>query len=228
MFSCDDEYPWYWNFTWKSFAIYIILGAILFYILAKMIEKKVNRKRKAVQAKVDIEKASNEKKKEEIREKINEAYQNYKVGFERDAKKKSIQYAESTQVDAVVARMMSDIEEIVKKADRGSYIERIVIPIFVWVFQKEIEYSSVDDKKHNKIIFEINRLNDLSECVEQAAMARTIASKIQLKLLESFPQDISGTVPTTPTIRYDYGESCAIAEVTYIAPNGNFKEKVKW
>lgn len=75
--------------------------------------------------------------------------------------------------------------------------------------------------------FEIKRCSNLTSPIEQTALARAIASAIQLNIVMKYPQDESGT-SISIYIDYNYSTECPTTTVTYVAPNGNYRAVEKW
>ena len=75
--------------------------------------------------------------------------------------------------------------------------------------------------------FELMRCKNLNSCLEQAALAITIATKVQLNVRMKYSHDISGTVSNID-IKYNYFDQYAQASIIYTALNGSFEPVKEW
>ena len=162
-----------------------------------------------------------ERKIEEINSTYLKMYENYVKNFELTAQQESVKFAESRLAKEVIEWMTDGFSKTIDATDRRSHIERINVPFAFNVYTNKITCNL------GTYDFEIKRCSNLTSPIEQTALARAIASAIQLNIVMKYPQDESGT-SISINIDYNYSTECPITTVTYVAPNGNYRAVEKW
>ncbi len=158
---------------------------------------------------------------QKIRDDANYQYQNYLSGFNAEAQKMSVRFAESPLAVEVIDWMTNGFAKTIDAADRRSHIQEINIPFVFRTYRNKIECNL------GTFDFEIKRCDELETPLEQTALTRAIASAIQLNITMKYPQDASGTSVVT-NITYDYKNDNVMATIVYTAPNGNYKATRGW
>lgn len=150
----------------------------------------------------------------------------YRAEFEAEAQRCSVKFVESALAKEVINWMTDGFARTIEAADRRSHIEKLVIPFNfnVYAYQITCNLGAYD--------FELHRCARLSSPLEQTALARAIASAIQLNITMKYPQDMSGTAFKID-IGYTYAGSApadlhASVTITYTAPNGNYRPVSGW
>ena len=162
-----------------------------------------------------------ERKIEEINSTYQKMYENYVKNFELTAQQESVKFAESRLAKEVIEWMTDGFSKTIDATDRRSHIERINVPFAFNVYTNKITCNL------GTYDFEIKRCSNLTSPIEQTALARAIASAIQLNIVMKYPQDESGT-SISINIDYNYSTECPTTTVTYVAPNGNYRAVEKW
>lgn len=158
---------------------------------------------------------------QKIRDDANYQYQNYLSGFNAEAQKMSVRFAESPLAVEVIDWMTNGFAKTIDAADRRSHIQEINVPFVFRTYRNKIECNL------GTFDFEIKRCDELETPLEQTALTRAIASAIQLNITMKYPQDASGTNVVT-NIAYDYKNDNVMATIVYTAPNGNYKATRGW
>ena len=204
--------------TWLVCAI---VGAIIGNMIGKSMnsshEESVNSHNRSQQA----ENNRLQKKIEEINSTYQKKYENYVKNFELTAQQESVKFAESRLAKEVIEWMTDGFSKTIDSTDRRSHIERINVPFAFNVYTNKITCNL------GTYDFEIKRCSNLTSPIEQTALARAIASAIQLNIVMKYPQDESGT-SISINIDYNYSTECPITIITYVAPNGNYRAVEKW
>lgn len=187
---------------------------------AQKSEQEVNTlKTLLVQEKQNTEKRINDTNKESER-----MIAEYATQFERSVADKAAQYVDSKLTEEIVQWLSNAFAVRIERADRSSRIERINIPFEFNVFCNCISCNK------GILDFQEKRWENLQSCVEQAALARVLASAIQLQITMRFPQDPSGS-GNTIDIKYSsdsqYQRAQAV-ELSYSAANGYYKPVRSW
>lgn len=133
----------------------------------------------------------------------------------------SVRYAESALATEVINWMTEGFARTIDATDRRSHIERINVPFSFNVYTNKITCNL------GTYDFEIKRCANLTSPLEQTAIARAIASAIQLNITMKYPKDASGT-DFVLNISYAYAENHVSASITYTAPNGNYRSVQSW
>jgi len=157
----------------------------------------------------------------QINHDISRKQSEYKAAFEKRAQDESVQFAESDLAKEVIAWMTDGFCKTIDSADRRSHVERINVPFIFNVYKEKITCNL------GTFDFELKRCRELRSPIEQTALARAIASKIQLNLIMKYPKDSSGT-DISIALQYGYTDTSVTATITYVAPNGNYKVVKDW
>ena len=133
----------------------------------------------------------------------------------------SVRYSESKLATEVIDWMSKGFSKTIDASDRRSHIEKINVPFSFKVYPDKIScpLGTYD--------FEIKRCANLNSPLEQTALARAIASSIQLNITMKYPKDASGT-DFVLDIAYAYSENYVSISIIYTAPNGNYKPVKQW
>ena len=157
----------------------------------------------------------------------------YTEEFEQEAQKLSVNFANSTLAKEVIEWLAAGFLKTVKAANRASHIEKIVVPFDFHVEKGEIRCNI------GRYNFEEHRCEQLPNVLAQTALARAIASQVQLNMIMQYDKDASGTEYKID-ITYKYPEQVkssyyssqprdyVSAHLVYTAPNGNYKPIQKW
>ncbi len=163
--------------------------------------------------------------------KINE----YREVFEKEAQTLSVKYANSELAHEVIEWLSGGFIRTVRAVNRASHIESIRVPFEYYVEKHEIRCNI------GKYNFEEHRCERLESVLEQTALARAIASQIQLKMIMNYDKDESGTEYKIE-IKYSYPQPITSSsysyrveqpdyvtvDLVYTAINGNYKAVQKW
>lgn len=204
--------------TWIALSIG---GAILGAVLAGLINAGHNSSVKNADSEVASEQSRCEKAVQEIHAQAAREIAAYKSDFEAEAQRMSVRYAESALATEVINWMTEGFARTIDATDRRSHIERINVPFSFNVYTNKITCNL------GTYDFEIKRCANLTSPLEQTAIARAIASAIQLNITMKYPKDASGT-DFVLNISYAYAENHVSASITYTAPNGNYRSVQSW
>ncbi len=209
-----------------------IIGAVLGLIICGLIAAAQNGSNKSIdnqiasanqnaENKIATENENCEKAIAKVRAEADAQYQAYLNGFNAEAQKMSVRFAESPLAVEVIDWMTNGFVKTIDAADRRSHIQQINIPFVFKIYRNKIECNL------GTYDFEIKRCDELETPLEQTALTRAIASAIQLNITMKYPQDASGTNIVT-NIKYDYYNTYVSATIVYTATNGNYKETRGW
>lgn len=151
----------------------------------------------------------------------------YRLEFEQEVKRQSIEYAESALATEVIQWMTTGLAKSIDAADRRSYINKIVVPFDFYVYTDKITCNL------GTYDFQLHRCANLPNALEQAALAQAIASAIQLNITMKYPKDASGTdfvldISCSYVHDENTGRDVVGAKICYTAPNGNYVPVQNW
>lgn len=209
------------NSSGDVFVFCLVLGAIIGAIATFIDEGKYKQKCDDTAKNIEKEKQSIAERTINIQTDTNTKIENYKNSFENDAKLMSVQYAESSLASEVIDWMTKGFIKTIDCADRRSHIENIDIPFMFSVYTDKISCNL------GTYDFELKRCRNLNSPLEQVALARALASSIQLNIAMKYPRDLSGT-DTLINIDYVYGSNYVQVTILYKAINGNFERVRDW
>lgn len=204
--------------TW---VICAIIGAIIGHLIGKSMDSSYEESVVFNNQSQQSENNRLQKKIEEINSTYQKMYENYVKNFDLTAQQESIKFAESRLAKEVIEWMTDGFSKTIDATDRRSHIEKISVPFAFNVYTDKITCNL------GTYDFEIKRCSNLTSPIEQTALARAIASAIQLNIVMKYPQDESGT-SISINIDYNYSTECPITTVTYVAPNGNYQSVKEW
>lgn len=210
--ASDSLLPW---FLWTIGAL--IVGGIIAAAINKSYEESV----RTANYNANNEAKNSEKMINQVRASAEQEYANYVANFESSAQQMSVQFAESQLAIEVIDWMTTGYTKTIDSADRRSHIESVNIPFVFNVYTNRITCNL------GTFDFEIKRCRNLNGPLEQTALARAIASAIQLNITMKYPKDISGTDIVT-NISYSYGNDFVSATLIYTAANGNYRAVRDW
>lgn len=163
----------------------------------------------------------------------------YNDDFEKEAQKLSTEFANSALAKEIAQWLSSGFLRTVQATDRTSNIEKIVVPCNFHVDKDEIRCNI------GSYNFDEHRCEPLADALSQAALARALASQVQVAMLMQYEKDTSGTSYKID-ISYQYPEPLKqtyylssmkrdieiedgiSVTLNYTAPNGNYKQTRKW
>lgn len=145
----------------------------------------------------------------------------YKSEFEAEAQRMSVNFAESALATEVIEWMSVGFSAAITAADRAEHIEKVVVPFCFKIYTDKI----VCDR--GVYDFKVKRCANLTSPLQQAALARAIASAIHLNIIMEYPSDTSGTEHMITT-NYEYTSCSVEVTITYTAPNGNYRPVQNW
>lgn len=210
--------------SWDGIGV-LILWVVIACSLGGLIDLAVHTAWKKEIENTDELIAQTEREKEEnvkeIRRNFNEDCKRYTSAFEKTVQDMSVQYAASSLAQSVISWMTEGFCRTIDAADRRSHIEMVNVPFLFNVYTNEITCNL------GKFNFELQRCRNLNSPLEQTALARAIASSIQLNIVKKYPQDTTGS-PVDVSISFSYTAECPIVTVTYIAQNFNYKPVRDW
>lgn len=207
-----------WFMTWPICAV---IAAIIGVFIGKGVVSSWEDGNNSIAQKEQNEINRTKRKIEEINSTYQKMYENYVKNFELTAQQESVKFAESRLAKEVIEWMTDGFSKTIDATDRRSHIERINVPFAFNVYTNKITCNL------GTYDFEIKRCSNLTSPIEQTALARAIASAIQLNIVMKYPQDESGT-SISINIDYNYSTECPTTTVTYVAPNGNYRAVEKW
>ena len=185
------------------------------------IENDIEIEKQRAKERIAIENKKCDEAIQAVRNNAKKQYYTYLNGFDSEAQKFSVHFAESPLAEEVIEWMTSGFVKTINAADRRSHVDELNIPFVFKTYRNKIECNlGVFD-------FEIKRCDELNSPLEQTAQTTAIASAIQLNITMKYPHDASGTNIVTE-ISYEYQHDHVTATVLYTAPNGNYRSTRSW
>lgn len=204
-----------------AFILCGIIGAIAGAVTSYKEQSNRNDTYHSSMSTIEYEKRETPKKIEEMNSECERKIAEYSTQFEEEAKKASTSFAESKLAIEVIEWMTTGFAKVIDTADRRSHIENIFVPFQFKVYRNKITCNL------GTFDFEIKRCANLNSPMEQTALARAIASAIQLNITMRYPKDASGTDIVT-NINYAYESDNVTATLSYSAVNGNYRAVQGW
>lgn len=198
-----------------------IAGTLIGGFLGFVEEDNYNENYYEVKDKIAQEEAKLPLRIQEAKREISKKISEYKKEFDEAVTECSIQLTGSELAAEITEWMVKGFCRTIDGADRRSHMEEIRIPFMLHVFQDKISCNlGIYD-------FELKRCDNLSGPFEQMALARVLASAIQVSIKRQYPKDASKS-PVEIDIAYSNDSDYATAMITYIAPNGNYRGRRGW
>ena len=167
------------------------------------------------------ERVDSDEKIKQIRESAAREYQEYCRQFDVQAQKDSVKFAGSELAEKVINWMTEGFKNTIESADRRPHIEKIEIPFIFNVYADKITCNL------GEFDFEVERCRNLTTPLEQTALARAIATAIQLNVTMEYPKDLSGS-EIIIDIHNEYYPNYVSTKIVYKAPNGNYEAVKSW
>lgn len=198
-----------------------LAGMVISSILAERVEKEQKKKEKQIQEQITEEHTDLQKELLEIEIEAKKEQTAYYQKFEDNAQEMSVRFVESALTKEIVDWMKDEFYSAIDEADRSSHIEKITVRFHFEVYKDRITCG------RRTYDFKEQRCENLSTNLEQAALARAIASSLRMGIMMQYPVDASGTGVTVDIDR-NYTTAYAEAVIDYVAPNGNYVTVKKW
>ena len=156
----------------------------------------------------------------------------YKEKYEQAAIKRGVDYTNSELGKEIINWLTSGFARTIRAANRATYIKNIFVPFDFKVYSDKIDCNI------GTYSFKEHRCEEINSIFERTALAKAIASSIQLNISMEMEKDISGTEYRLD-IMFDYGTTMKTktfdeklgvvsAILTYSAVNGNYVPEKKW
>ncbi len=203
----------------------LIIWVVIATVLGVLIDSAVHKTWEGEMNNIDNQIAYESNKRDEyIRDATRECddeCRRYTEAFEKSAQEMSVQYAASSLAQSVISWMTSGFYRAIDAADRRPHIDIINVPFVFDVYVNKITCNL------GTFDFELQRCRNLNSPLEQAALARAIASSIQLNVVKKYPQDVTGS-SVDVSISFSYAQDRPIVTVSYVAQNLNYKPVADW
>lgn len=167
------------------------------------------------------ERMASDERIEQIKANAEREYQEYCRQFSVQAQNDSVKFAGSELAEKVINWMTEGFKNIIESADRRPHIEKIEIPFIFNVYTDKITCNL------GEFDFEVERCRNLTTPLEQTALARAIATAIQLNITMEYPKDLSGS-EIIIDIHNEYYPDYVSTRIVYNAPNGNYEAVKSW
>lgn len=156
-----------------------------------------------------------------INQEVDAACREFQEGFEREVCAKIAEFSQPP-IDQIYIRIFA--KELLSKIqfqDRSKKVRSIEVSFAMRVYADKVctaanEYQVMD------ALFK-----PLEGFAEEMAMARSVASAVQVELMTLLPADPSGS-PYSVNIRESYELDAAVAQINYRADNQNYEEIKNW
>ncbi|MFR8038665.1 MAG: hypothetical protein ACLU5E_01665 [Anaerovoracaceae bacterium] len=204
--------------TW---AICIAIGAGIGYAVYSSRQSSYESNNNDIDALKSAERISSEQKIKQIRANAEREYKEYCRQFEAQAQSDSVKFAGSELAEKVINWMTLGFKKTIESADRRAHIEKIEIPFIFNVYSNKITCNL------GEFDFEVERCRNLTTPLEQTALARAIATAIQLNITMEYPKDLSGS-EIVIDIHNEYYPNYVSTKIVYKAPNGNYEAVKSW
>ena len=201
--------------------IILLIGAAIGGIAEVVVRQLISSKDKSYEAQIQTSNDSIPVQQQYITKQFDSNYSSYYHGFEEEAKRRSVNYAESALAQEVIAWMTNGFCAAIDAFDRRSHVQKIDVPFMFNVYCNKITCNI------GTYDFELKRCANLPSALDQAALNRAIAAAIQVNIMMKYPQDVTGT-SVNVTTTYSYTKDSAVATLRYEAFNGNYKEVHNW
>lgn len=209
------------NVYCEALVIFGIIGLIIGFIVYIFDNSSYNETNENADYRISCEKRYRDEKIQEIKSEAQKEKQQYYTEFNNNVQNLSVQFAESELAKEVIEWMTNGFCKTIDAADRKGHIEKITVPFVFNVFNNKISCNL------GTFDFELKRCKNLNGPLEQMALAKAVASAIQLEIKMRYPKDLSGT-DVSIDISYSYKESYPATTISYVAPNGNYEAVRSW
>jgi hypothetical protein len=217
------------NSVGAGFATWVVIGiicAVIGFAIDKSAKNNYENNQVNADYRIREEESSIEKEIQKIQSDAQKRKNQYLTEFEINAQNLSAQFTESEPAKEIIEWMTNRFCKNIDAADRRNHIEKITVP-FVFNVCKDKIICDFGHSDYEHFDFELKRCRNLNSPLEQTALARAIASAIQMNIIMKYPEDSTGT-DISVEISYSYSDYYPRTTVTYVAPNGNYKAVRGW
>lgn len=154
----------------------------------------------------------------------------YSRGFDKAVIATSIRLSTSKLIDQVANWMQNGFYNRIMAADRRPHIQTINVNFSIKVYRDRIQCDS------GTYDFTLKTVKHLTTAMEQAAVARAVAARLQTIIFTKLSKDPSGTarninISYAAAVAEEHMSECKdyyCATLCYTAANGNYHAPVPW
>lgn len=210
----------------SGFSIGIIVGLLIwaggwcfgYYMFQGEVSSDHARK-KALKQELEDAKANLFQKNKQVKDEADQKLKEYTAKFNQQVQEKSAEFSESKLCEQIALWAFELYAKEIDNADRSSSEKDIKIFGNLCMYEDHVEFND------NVFDFKKERVQNITMPIEQMAIIRVIATKLNLQIVMKYPQDLSGT---ENKVRLDYNDNVASVTVRYYADNGNYIAESAW
>lgn len=176
-------------------------------------------RKKALEQELEDAKADLFQKNKQVKDEADQKLKEYTAKFNQQVQEKSAEFAESKLCEQIALWAFEQYAKEIDDADRSSSEKKIEVFGKLCMYEDHVEFND------NVFDFKEQRVQNISKPIEQMAIIRVIATKLNLQIVMKYPQDLSGT---ENKVRLDYDDNVARVTVHYYADNGNYIAESAW
>lgn len=188
--------------------------------IAKLIKKKNNKR---INMKILVIEEEYAKKVSELDVQTKELMNKYLVLYKNKVNEKSISFANSELAKEIIGLLSNEFARNINALSRTSNIQFIT-----YTYSFRVYYNKITSDKALWFDFDEHRCRNLDDVTEQEALAKILATQVQLNTMMNYSEDPSGT-PIKLNINYVYpNDQCVEVRLEYVALNGNYEQVRNW
>lgn len=178
--------------------------------------KKINKQIKSIEEEY-IRKIKNVNKQAE------DSMKKYLYLYKNKVNEKSVSFANSELAKEIIELLSTEFAKNINALRRTSNIQFIT-----YTYSFKVYYNKITSGYALRYDFDEHRCRNLEDIAEQEALAKILATQVQLNTMIDYSEDPTGT-PTKLNIDYVYSNDNSVeVRMEYSAVNGNYEQVRNW
>lgn len=196
----------------------------LIFLLINIIKlSKCIKHRKLYSWKIDEIEKEYAKKVMALEAQIKQWNKNYSIIYRNKINDQSVNFANSEVAQEIIELLSNEFSKNIDALQRSNNIKFITC-----TYSFKVYYNKIISSYALCFDFDVKRCKNLSGLVEQEALAKVLATQVQLNIIMKYNEDPSGT-PVRIDTKYAYPEDrCVEIILDYTELNGNYEQVRNW
>ena len=201
------------------FAILILVSLSTTIIIAIGRSKKIKKINKQIKS---IEEEYTRKIKA-VNKQAEDSMKKYLYLYKNKVNEKSVSFANSELAKEIIELLSTEFAKNINSLRRTSNIQFII-----YTYSFKVYYNKITSGYALRYDFDEHRCRNLEDIAEQEALAKILATQVQLNTMMDYSEDPTGT-PTKLNIDYVYSNDNSVeVRMEYSAVNGNYEQVRNW
>lgn len=197
--------------------ILVLLSTTIFIAIGRSKKiKKINKQIKSIEEEYT-------RKIKAVNKQAEDSMKKYLYLYKNIVNEKSVSFANSELAKEIIELLSTEFAKNINSLRRTSNIQFIT-----YTYSFKVYYNKITSGYALRYDFDEHRCRNLEDIAEQEALAKILATQVQLNTMMDYSEDPTGT-PTKLNIDYVYSNDNSVeVRMEYSAVNGNYEQVRNW